>query len=234
MTIFKTIRWQQRLFNLQKAINLLTRSVAQQHYNELERSGLIQQFEFSFELGWKTLKDFLENEGILADSPKDVIKKAFGAGFLKDFDTWADALDKRTLLSHTYDENAALFATALIKERYFPMLEQVVTVFNNKLPVKGSGLELKVLLILLGHFLKYPQITEVVLFGSRAMGNFKPESDIDLAIKGSLSQEQFIALKSALINDEKLSYTVDLIHLDNTPNADISNHIKQFGKRLYP
>lgn len=96
-------------------------------YSELERAGLVQTFEFSFELCWKTLKDLLFYEGVEARSPRDVLRRAFEAGFLSEADTETglDALNKRNLLSHTYDEKTAAEALELITKAYAPMLRRV-------------------------------------------------------------------------------------------------------------
>ncbi|NOZ86219.1 MAG: nucleotidyltransferase [Deltaproteobacteria bacterium] len=121
------IRWRQRLANFSKAMAQLEAACDLVDYSDLERAGLVQTFEFSFELGWKTLKDLLFYEGYDEKTPRDVIRRAFEAGYLaeEDTETALDALDKRNLLSHTYDEEIAEEAVELIKERYGPMLRRV-------------------------------------------------------------------------------------------------------------
>ena len=118
------IRWQQRLANFRKALAQLEAACDMEEYSDLERAGLVQTFEFSFELGWKTLKDLLFYEGYDEKTPRDIIRRAFEAGYLseEDIETALDALDKRNLLSHTYDEETAEEAVALIREQYAPML----------------------------------------------------------------------------------------------------------------
>ena len=118
------IRWQQRLANFRKALAQLEAACDLEEYSDLERAGLVQTFEFSFELGWKTLKDLLFYEGYDEKTPRDVIRRAFEAGHLseEDTETALNALDKRNLLSHTYDEETAEEAVSLIREQYAPML----------------------------------------------------------------------------------------------------------------
>ena len=118
------IRWQQRLANFRKALLQLEAACDLEEYSDLERAGLVQTFEFSFELGWRTLKDLLFYEGFDERTPRDVIRRAFEAGHLseEDTETALDALDKRNLLSHTYDEETAEEAVSLIREQYAPML----------------------------------------------------------------------------------------------------------------
>ena len=74
------IRWQQRLANFRKALLQLEAACDLEEYSDLERAGLVQTFEFSFELGWKTLKDLLFYGGFDERTPRDVIRRAFEAG----------------------------------------------------------------------------------------------------------------------------------------------------------
>ena len=121
-------RWRQRLENFQKAMDRLRQACALESYSDLERAGLIQTFEFSFELGWKTLKDLLFHEGYDEKTPRAVIRRAFEAGHLdeKDTELWLEALGKRNLLSHTYEEEAAELAVRLIKEDFQPLLARTL------------------------------------------------------------------------------------------------------------
>ena len=117
-------RWQQRLDNFSHALAQLSAACRQPDYTDLERSGLVQTFEFSFELAWKTLQDLLFYEGYAANSPRAVIRQGFAAEYLEeeDCETLLDALDKRNLLSHTYRRELALEAETLIKTCYHPAL----------------------------------------------------------------------------------------------------------------
>jgi nucleotidyltransferase substrate binding protein (TIGR01987 family) len=118
------IRWRQRLENFRKAMNQLRAACDKQKYSDLERAGLVQVFEFTFELSWKTLKDLLFYEGHDVKAPRDVIRKGFEVEYVSedDSETFLDALEKRNLLSHTYEEEKALEAVRLIREVYFPAL----------------------------------------------------------------------------------------------------------------
>ena len=77
MENLKEIRWRQRYENLKRAYALYQEGVQREELNRLEKEGLIQRFEYTFELSWKTLKDYLEAKGILVSYPRDVIKEAF-------------------------------------------------------------------------------------------------------------------------------------------------------------
>lgn len=121
------IRWRQRFENLKKAISFLKKSVDQGSYNELERAGLAQSFEFTFELSWKTLKDYLSEIGFNVRSPREAIKQAFQSELITDGHLWMQMLEERNRLTHTYNEQQSLAAVKIIRETYFPALIQLFT-----------------------------------------------------------------------------------------------------------
>ncbi len=127
MTGPATERWQKRFENFTRALMQLENACGKDKYTDLERAGLVQMFEFSFELGWKTLKDLLAYEGYDDKTPRSVIRRAFQAGYLDGDDTenWLDGLEKRNLLSHIYHEQTAREAETLIKNRYAPLLRRL-------------------------------------------------------------------------------------------------------------
>ena len=122
----KTIRWQQRFQNLDKAFTQLERGLAIEHPSDIEQQGIIQSFEFTFELSWKTLKDYLEAQGVTCQFPREVIKKAFQHQIISEGELWLDMLGKRNLLAHTYDENLAMEAYRLIKQNFAPQIIRLV------------------------------------------------------------------------------------------------------------
>ncbi|MFV8341270.1 nucleotidyltransferase domain-containing protein [Flavobacterium sp. XS2P39] len=82
-------------------------------------------------------------------------------------------------------------------------------------------------------FTKYSDIDEVLIFGSRAKGNYRDNSDIDLAIKGkniNLSILQEIEIK---LEELYLPYSIDLINYTTIENPDLINHINRIGKQFY-
>ena len=128
------IRWQQRLENFGKALAQLDAACDMEDYSDLERAGLVQMFEFSFELAWKTLKDLLFYEGYDVKSPREIFRKAFEVEYLDETDaeTLLDGLEKRNLLTHTYDEATAREAEDLIKNHYAPVLRRIYQLLENK------------------------------------------------------------------------------------------------------
>jgi nucleotidyltransferase substrate binding protein (TIGR01987 family) len=125
------IRWQQRFSNYKKALGQLEEFVAKASLNKFEKQGLVQCFEYTFELGWKTLKDYLEAEGYTAQSPRSAIQLAFQSGLIENGHAWIDALEKRNLMSHTYNEDFITLAEALILGSYFGMLKQLSEKFES-------------------------------------------------------------------------------------------------------
>ena len=121
------VRWKQRLENLKHAFLQLETACEQEEYTNLELAGLVQTFEFTFELCWKTLKDLLALEGYEVNSPRATIRKAFEESLIVDVDGWLGALDNRNILSHTYNEATAQWAKHTIKTEYAPLLRKCVT-----------------------------------------------------------------------------------------------------------
>jgi nucleotidyltransferase substrate binding protein (TIGR01987 family) len=117
------IRWKQRYQNFEKSLQYLEQAMKIDKPDIIQRAGLIQFFEMSFELAWNTLKDYLEEQGFIdVNSPRAAIKKAFETGLVADGHTWLKALEDRNLTSHTYDENTANQVAELIKINYYPLL----------------------------------------------------------------------------------------------------------------
>lgn len=78
-----------------------------QPMDEYRRDGVIQRFEYTFELSWKTMKRLLKLEGIEASSPMQVLREAKLANIIEDFEQWSTFLKMRNLSSHTYNETTA-------------------------------------------------------------------------------------------------------------------------------
>ena len=117
------VRWKQRLSNLNKSLAHLAQAVEIDTPTIIQQAGTIQFFEVSFELAWKTLKDYLEEQGFAdVKSPKAAIKKAFEIELIEDGHLWLEALENRNLAAHTYDDETAQEIYELICHSYFPLL----------------------------------------------------------------------------------------------------------------
>lgn len=129
------LRWQQRLSNLNKAFVRLQKACAQTQFNELESAGLVQFYEFTFELCWKTLKDLLLFEGYEVSSPRQTLKKAFEMGLIDNIDLWLKALESRNLFTHTYDDTIAKESIDLIRQEFLAIMTSCVHTINNRYPL---------------------------------------------------------------------------------------------------
>jgi nucleotidyltransferase substrate binding protein (TIGR01987 family) len=125
------IRWKQRFENFERAFLLLQEAFARdpEKMSDLEKEGAIQRFEYTFELAWKTLKDYLVYSGVVFEqiTPRSVIKQAFAAKIIRDGQTWIDMLEQRNLMSHTYDDESFKIAFSSISRSYLTAIEQVFT-----------------------------------------------------------------------------------------------------------
>lgn len=123
------IRWEQRFQNFTRAITLLKEieSLEIDKLSFLEKEGIIQRFEFTLELAWKTLKDKMEFDGILLDkiSPKMVLKEAYQAKYINDIDTWLKMINDRNLVSHTYDFETFELIIPSIQKNYISVLNDL-------------------------------------------------------------------------------------------------------------
>jgi nucleotidyltransferase substrate binding protein (TIGR01987 family) len=122
------LRWIQRFDNFKRAFARLAQAAAlakQRELSELEEQGLIQAFEFTHELAWNTLKDFLESRGTTVKlyGSKDATREAFAAGLIENGETWMKMIEHRNETSHTYNEKTADAIAEAILARYVPEFE---------------------------------------------------------------------------------------------------------------
>lgn len=121
-------RWIYRLDNFIRAFALLREAVEtmeRRELTQLEKEGVVQRFEYTWELAWKLLKDYLEAEGVALDriTPSFVIKAAFEAKIIVDGEGWMRALDARNRMSHTYNLKDFEAILAEIRAKYLKLLE---------------------------------------------------------------------------------------------------------------
>lgn len=116
-------RWTHRKEEFSKAVKRLEESLQLPVNHTIVIDGVIQRFEFTYELAWKCLKDYLEYTGAVeAKTPRDVIKEAFAIGFIANGDVYISMLKDRNLTSHTYNEEMSHILYKQIKLVYYPLL----------------------------------------------------------------------------------------------------------------
>ncbi|MFN5589537.1 MAG: nucleotidyltransferase substrate binding protein [Holosporales bacterium] len=125
-------RWVYRFDNYRRAFGLMDEAVqafAARPFTALEKEGIIQRFEYTWELAWKVLKDYLEHGGIVLETvtPASVIRAAFAADIIKDGQGWMDALKARNEMAHTYDEKGSEKIVYAITAKFFPLLKAMHT-----------------------------------------------------------------------------------------------------------
>ncbi|WP_298772563.1 nucleotidyltransferase substrate binding protein [uncultured Shewanella sp.] len=133
MSDYYEVRWAQRFQNFERAFLLLQQTVNMPSLSVIERAGMIQFFEMSFELAWKVLKDYQELEGFIIKSPRDAIKQAFQYELIEEGGLWLEALKDRNLTVHTYQEQTAKEVEEKIKQLYYPLLRDLHASFSSKL-----------------------------------------------------------------------------------------------------
>ena len=115
------IRWRQRFNNFTKALSQLQKFIEKgKDLNELEEQGLIQAFEYNFELSWNLIKDYYEFQGVTdIQGSRDAFRLAFNRGLIKDGENWMKMIESRVKTSHTYNEDTADEIASAILNTYF-------------------------------------------------------------------------------------------------------------------
>lgn len=123
----KDVRWLQRLSNFSKALAQLDEAMELMQLRQLsrlEKQGVIQAFEYSYELAWNTLKDFLLWQGIEGIiGSRDTIREAFSQGLIEEGQGWMNMLADRNRTSHTYNEETAEAILSNISQQHHILLK---------------------------------------------------------------------------------------------------------------
>ncbi len=119
-------RYEERKEDFSRAINRLSEALEEEETDVIV-DGVLHRFEFTFELAWKTLKDYLEYIGVInkTGSPREVLKSAFEHGIIDNGQEWINMMLSRNSLSHLYDEETSREIYNNIKEIYFGLLKQL-------------------------------------------------------------------------------------------------------------
>lgn len=100
------------------------------------RDGVIQRFEFTFELAWKSLREYMADQGAPMDAmfSKQVFKAAYTAGVIHDAQVWLDMLASRNITSHVYDDHQAAQVVEAIRSRYLTPLSDLARLYREYSP----------------------------------------------------------------------------------------------------
>jgi nucleotidyltransferase substrate binding protein (TIGR01987 family) len=129
------IRWKQRFQNYKKALATVRNAAdlaASRELSDLEKQGLIRGFEFTFELAWNVMKDYLEDQGVTGIiGSKGAIRHAINKGLIDDGQLWMDMIVDRNRASHTYDEKTAEDLIAAILKSYYCCFTKLAEKMNS-------------------------------------------------------------------------------------------------------
>ncbi len=125
----------QKINNYLRALSQLEKAVAAYEKapeDALYRDGLIQRFEFTVELAWKSIKEYLEDQGavISINTPRAILKEAFAAGIITDGEQWNAILTARNVTSHVYDEKTADGIAGNICRDFLPVLRELARFYS--------------------------------------------------------------------------------------------------------
>lgn len=132
------IRWTQRFDNFSKALSQLLAAFElqkQRPLTDLEKQGFIQAFEFTHELAWNVLKDYIEfTGGQSLIGSKDTTREAFQKGLISDGDAWMEMIRNRNLTSHTYNEDTSKLIINNIVQLYVPCFVELSNKMKSLIP----------------------------------------------------------------------------------------------------
>ncbi len=121
------VRWKQRFQNFSKAMSQLQKFIEKgENLNELEEQGMIQAFEYTFELAWNLIKDYYEFQGSSnIQGSRDAFRLAFNRGLISDGDAWMKMIESRTKTSHTYNEETADEIAKAVLNQYYQLFRNL-------------------------------------------------------------------------------------------------------------
>ncbi len=135
------IRWEQRYDSFHRAckrvLEITESDKKSSDLSELEKEGLIQRFEYTFELAWKVLQDLMKYKGYeFVQGPNGTLQQALLDGMISDHDGWRRMAKARVTTSHTYNEGEAEGIAEKIYEEYSVLLKQL----DLKLSIVKTGM----------------------------------------------------------------------------------------------
>ena len=130
------IRWKQRFNNFVNSLRQMQKAVAlteDHELSDLEKQGLIHNYETTFELAWKVVKDYLEEQGAdFEKTPRGTIRAAFRDGIIKDGELWMEMLAARNRTTHTYNEEILDTLYDQIVHMFYPRLRELLDDFSRR------------------------------------------------------------------------------------------------------
>ena len=130
----KQKRWQQRFENFERAYLRFATTVERDtdRVSDLEKTAIIKYFELAFELAHNVIRDYLEDDGDVPKSNKNVIRQAFKRGYIRDGEMWMEALKARNKAVHIYKEEIMQEVFHFVCEEFFPVLRDMHSYFKKE------------------------------------------------------------------------------------------------------
>jgi len=139
----KDIRWLQRFDNYKRALKQLDDAAAlagERPLTDIEEQGLVKAFEFTFELAWNVMKDFLSMKGITGIiGSKDSVRHAFNQGLIADGHVWMNMIDTRNESAHTYDGGTKDRIVSAITGQYCGELDAFAAAMQDRAKEQEGG-----------------------------------------------------------------------------------------------
>jgi nucleotidyltransferase substrate binding protein (TIGR01987 family) len=186
--------------------------------SEQEQAGIIQAFEYCYELSWKIMKKVLHNEGLEVSTPKQVFREAGSAKIIEDVELWIEFANKRNLTVHTYNEIILKKVMKIVPEfeeevgKLIKIIEKIsssiVSRRTGNVPKKEIKLNTKDFEILKEILSKYPY--RFYVYGSRVWGDARKYSDLDIYCKEKMRDGDLMNLKFDL-EDSDIAIKVDVL-----------------------
>lgn len=126
----KKPRWIYRFDNYKRAFGLLREAIETleaRELTQLEKEGIIQRFEYTWDLAWKVMQNYLDYQGVMVEpiTPRATIREAFAANLIEKGDVWMKALDARNRMSHTYSFKTFETVIESINSEYLALFDQL-------------------------------------------------------------------------------------------------------------
>ena len=131
------------LDNFSNCLDVLKRAdFSMADHDEIYRTGVVGQFNLTFELAWKALQAVLRLHGVEAaqtGSPREILQLGYKMGFVSDEAVWLAMLKKRNTMAHIYDENEVDELLLLIRDSFIPAFAALQAVLSEKLAEAEGG-----------------------------------------------------------------------------------------------
>ncbi|MGB6016934.1 MAG: HI0074 family nucleotidyltransferase substrate-binding subunit [Nodosilinea sp.] len=229
------LRWVQQFQNFDDAYQTFGRVFERYQVSpndEVIQIALIQAFECNFEIAWKTMKYFLEYEGYSGVSnSKQTVRIAFQAGLVTNPKGWMAAIARNSMTNHVYNTVVLQETISFIQNEFRHLVQALHSELSKAMSYGLSDQQLKEIIQFIA---AYPPVKEAILFGSRALGTYKPASDVDIAIKGAGATSALATrLKFDIEADTYLPYFFDVVAYSRITNAALKRHIDKEGISIY-